>query len=62
MMNITISHKYNKEVRELSETNTNCLCALLNNETWSEVHCETDVNKKWVKLYSTFNYLSLVRK
>jgi hypothetical protein len=41
---VTTPHEHYKEVREISETNINCLCVILNNEALSEILCQTNVN------------------
>lgn len=45
-----------KEVRDLNKSNVDGLCILLQNENWSAVYQEKDINKKWDKFYTIFNY------
>jgi exonuclease III len=55
-MNIPQQIRCYREGRNVSEANIIGLCSSIQNETWIEVFCENDVEKKWDSFYSTFNY------
>jgi hypothetical protein len=48
--------KCSKEVRNVSQANIKYLCYSIQNETWTEVSSENDIEKKWDSFYSNFNF------